>query len=73
MGYLQMWLINAFPSIREEKRKLSYIPGSPPDLLNPPPGCRFHLRCSEVMNVCRREEPKLVKVNNTFVACHLYG
>jgi|YelNatPaOPRAMG01_1025707.scaffolds.fasta_scaffold06529_8 peptide/nickel transport system ATP-binding protein len=66
-------LINAFPSIREEKRKLSYIPGSPPDLLNPPPGCRFHLRCSEVMNVCRREEPKLFKVNNTFVACHLYG
>ncbi|MEM1547026.1 MAG: ABC transporter ATP-binding protein [Candidatus Methanomethylicia archaeon] len=65
-------LVAAFPSVREEKRKLSYIPGSPPDLLNPPSGCRFHLRCSKAMDKCRMEEPKLAKVNNTFIACHLY-
>src|SRR5919107_5168852 len=38
-------LLNAFPSIQADRRTLEVIPGSPPDLRNPPPGCRFAPRC----------------------------
>ena len=31
---------------------LNFIPGAPPDLVDPPDGCRFHPRCTEAMNVC---------------------
>jgi oligopeptide/dipeptide ABC transporter ATP-binding protein len=34
-----------------------FIPGSPPDLRQPPPGCRFHLRCPYVFDRCRKERP----------------
>jgi peptide/nickel transport system ATP-binding protein len=48
------------------------IRGSPPDLLDPPPGCKFHPRCSYVMNVCNKEEPRLQGVSGEHhVACHL--
>jgi peptide/nickel transport system ATP-binding protein len=50
-------LIGAFPSIKGEKKALSTLPGEPPDLLNPPPGCRFHPRCSRALDVCREEQP----------------
>ena len=36
---------------------LNYIEGAPPDLSDPPPGCRFHPRCPDAMNVCERREP----------------
>ncbi|MEM0027411.1 MAG: ABC transporter ATP-binding protein [Ignisphaera sp.] len=56
------------------KKKISYIPGQPPDLSNPPPGCRFHPRCPFAMDVCRREEPPMIEVEkNRFVACWLYA
>jgi len=64
-------LIGAFPSIKAEKRRMTSIPGFPPDLLNPPPGCRFHPRCPCIMNICKKEEPKLVKAGKRYVACHL--
>ena len=38
-------LLNSFPSIKGARKKLTGIPGSPPNLLNPPKGCRFHERC----------------------------
>src|SRR3972149_1300069 len=38
-------LLSAFPSIKGPRRKLRSIPGSPPDLSNPPSGCRFPPRC----------------------------
>src|SRR5581483_2062679 len=41
-------LMNSFPSITGEKRQLQGIPGSPPDLVVPPPGCRFAPRCLHV-------------------------
>ncbi|MEM4482265.1 MAG: ABC transporter ATP-binding protein [Desulfurococcaceae archaeon] len=54
------------------KTKLYQIPGSPPDMINPPPGCRFHPRCPFATEKCSREEPPLMEVNkNHFVACHL--
>ncbi len=66
-------LIKAFPSIKGEKVRLSSIPGQPPDLLNPPPACRFNPRCPYVMDICKKEEP-LLKENEKghTVACHLY-
>jgi len=65
-------LISAFPNIHAEKHRMTSIPGSPPDLLQPPPGCRFHPRCKYAMDVCRKEKPKLEEVaKNHYVACHL--
>jgi len=65
-------LISAFPNIQAEKRRMTSIPGSPPDLLQPPSGCRFHPRCKYAMDVCRKETPKLKEAaENHYVACHL--
>ena len=64
-------LIGAFPSIKAAKKRMTSIPGFPPDLLNPPLGCRFHPRCPYVMDICKREEPRLVKAGKRYVACHL--
>jgi peptide/nickel transport system ATP-binding protein len=50
-------LMNAFPSIIGPKHPLLSLPGEPPDLVHPPPGCRFHPRCPHVLDVCRREVP----------------
>lgn len=68
-------LISAFPSILGPKTELSSIRGFPPDLLQPPPGCRFHPRCPHATEICQREEPLLEKTGNEerAVACHLYG
>ena len=65
-------LLGAFPSIRGPKKTLTFIPGMPPNLLNPPRGCRFHPRCPHAMNICRTEEPKLIETaGSRSVACHL--
>ena len=65
-------LIRAFPDIKEERRKIESIPGNPPNLLNPPQGCRFHPRCKFAMDICKKEAPKLIEVSkNHYVACHL--
>jgi peptide/nickel transport system ATP-binding protein len=67
-------LIYAFPNIKSPRTHMSSIPGSPPDLLNPPPGCRFHPRCKHAMSVCKEKEPILTKQGEKehLVACHLY-
>lgn len=63
-------LLAATPRLHQKVDKLSFIPGSPPDLLNPPTGCRFHLRCPVVMDKCRTEEPPLKEVEKDhYVAC----
>jgi peptide/nickel transport system ATP-binding protein len=66
-------LMNSFPSISGEKRKLTGIAGSPPDLMTPPTGCRFHPRCPKAMPVCSQKDPVVKRVSeNHTVACHLY-
>ncbi len=40
---------------------LNYIPGAPPDLVDPPPGCRFHPRCPNAMQVCPQRHPPEVR------------
>jgi peptide/nickel transport system ATP-binding protein len=66
-------LLNSIPRLRGEIRDLTWIPGTPPDLINPPPGCRFHPRCPHAMERCKKEEPPMVEVDrNHYVACWLY-
>ncbi|MEA2902537.1 MAG: peptide/nickel transport system ATP-binding protein [Actinomycetota bacterium] len=56
-----------------DTERLSSIPGSPPDLLDPPPGCRFAERCPFAMAVCREQVPALAPTDDgSKVACHLY-
>lgn len=65
-------LISAFPNLLEKKRKMESISGSPPNLLSPPPGCRFNPRCPYAMEICRMEEPEFTNVGKGHhVACHL--
>jgi peptide/nickel transport system ATP-binding protein len=68
-------LIHAFPSIRSARTHMTSIHGSPPDLLDPPKGCRFHPRCSYTKEICEKEEPVLTIMSGKehYVACHLYG
>ncbi len=50
------------------------IPGLPPDLRNPPRGCRFNPRCPYAGDVCYVREPKMVEVEpQHYVACHIYS
>ena len=67
-------LIGAFPSIKESRRELVSISGTPPNLLDPPPGCRFNPRCPYSMEICSKEEPRFVDLGGRhFAACHLLG
>jgi peptide/nickel transport system permease protein len=55
-------------------RELHFIPGAPPDLVEPPSGCRFHPRCPSAMRVCRDEAPIGTEVRPGHVAeCWLHG
>jgi peptide/nickel transport system ATP-binding protein len=66
-------LMNSFPTISGPKHPLTGIPGSPPDLVSPPSGCRFHPRCPKAMAVCSQRIPrtKLLSADHS-IACHLY-
>ncbi|MBS7636081.1 ABC transporter ATP-binding protein [Candidatus Bathyarchaeota archaeon] len=64
-------LISAFPNITGKRQKLVSIPGAPPDLLAPPPGCRFHPRCNYAKGKCKIEEPAFIEISKGhYVACH---
>jgi peptide/nickel transport system ATP-binding protein len=64
-------LIRSLPMIGERSTKAG-LRGAPPNLANPPSGCRFHERCPSVMDICRTKVPELLTVRNQHrVACHL--
>lgn len=63
-------LLSSVPTL--ETTKIEAPVGDVPSLINPPPGCRFHTRCPQVMDRCRSEEPKLITTKNGLVACWLY-
>ena len=65
-------LMAAFPNIHADRRTLDVIPGEPPDLRQPPPGCRFAPRCPFAMPVCREVVPPETTFSGVRVACHLY-
>jgi peptide/nickel transport system ATP-binding protein len=66
-------LLDAFPSIRGPKVPLTGIPGSPPNLANPPSGCRFHPRCPQVFADCPGVEPELYQVGDVRARCLLHA
>lgn len=64
-------LLKSVPSIRGNLKQLEPIPGSPPNLLNPPRHCRFLPRCPYVIDVCRVSPPELINVSDSHWAlCH---
>jgi oligopeptide/dipeptide ABC transporter ATP-binding protein len=65
-------LLAAFPNIAADRRALEVIPGTPPDLRHPPPGCRFAPRCSAAMAICSEVVPPELTFEGVRVACHLY-
>jgi peptide/nickel transport system ATP-binding protein len=67
-------LLGSMPRMGADVPRLAQIPGSPPSLLYPPAGCRFHTRCAHVMNVCRTTVPELRPSPHETAhldACHL--
>lgn len=64
-------LLEALPNIKGSNQALRSIPGAPPNLVNPPLGCRFHPRCPNAKSICRQDEPELMEAEkNHYIACH---
>ncbi len=67
-------LLSATPSVTGPRRILTPLVGEPPDLLNPPTGCRFHPRCPFVTEQCVTDEPPMLETNAGHqVACWNWG
>jgi oligopeptide/dipeptide ABC transporter ATP-binding protein len=65
-------LLKAFPDLSRPSEKLVAIPGYPPRLDVPPPGCRFAPRCPLVFERCNLEQPRVHRLNGDHLAsCHL--
>lgn len=65
-------LMASVPRLREDK-KLQFIPGQPPSLINPPRGCRFSARCPQRFEPCDREPPMFEPNDGRRVKCWLYA
>ena len=65
-------LLASIPNIKLEQPKLQTMPGSPPDLVNPPPGCVFHPRCPQAMGFCKTKKPETKTKDGHLVSCWLY-
>ena len=80
-GARQLFAEPAHPYTRELLRStislsttgLHYIPGAPPDLVDPPAACRFHPRCPSAMRVCADRDPIEVRTGEQRVLCWLHG
>lgn len=57
------------PDPRVREQRVQGIRGAPPDLRNPPRGCRFHPRCRYYMDICSQESPPVVGDPDHFSAC----
>jgi len=65
-------LLTNYPSIKGSRMKFQPISGRPPNLINPPTGCRFHPRCPYAMDVCKKEAPETVELERGhFISCHM--
>jgi peptide/nickel transport system ATP-binding protein len=66
-------LLASTPMLRSYSEP-DYIPGAPPDLVNPPQGCNFNPRCHRVMEICRQKDPPVTyPEEGQRVECWLYG
>ena len=67
-------LMGSLPRLEADVERLTQIPGQPPSLLRPPPGCRFHPRCPYVMEICKTRVPELEPTQHDpdhLQRCHL--
>jgi peptide/nickel transport system ATP-binding protein len=65
-------LVSSIPTKSRSEGILKTIPGSPPNMLNPPAGCRFHPRCPMFMDKCATQVPSSVENDERLVRCWLY-
>ena len=68
-------LIHSVPVLGKKSQKLYSIEGQPPNLLDPPEGCRFAARCEKVMPICKTKYPPEVTIeaeSNHRVCCWLF-
>ena len=66
-------LLASIPHLERPEKELASIPGSVPNLLRPPSGCRFHPRCAYAMPICSQQEPPITNEGpGHTVACYLY-
>ena len=63
-------LLESIPVLSKES-KSKFIPGTPPNLVNPQEGCKFYDRCPEAMDKCKKDPPK-IKTKSGYVLCWLY-
>ena len=63
-------LIAAVPRLHSGDKRMRFIPGTPPSLLDPPAGCRFYNRCPHAMDACNKDPPEF-KTDSGYVRCWL--
>jgi peptide/nickel transport system ATP-binding protein len=63
-------LIAAVPRLRSGDKRIKFIPGNPPSLLDPPAGCRFYARCPHAMEACKKDPPEFPTATG-YVRCWL--
>ncbi|MCP4346880.1 MAG: ABC transporter ATP-binding protein [Desulfobacterales bacterium] len=63
-------LIRALPESRQRGSRLNQIPGIMPSLMNMPPGCAFHPRCTVCDPVCQEKSPEYIIADDRKIACH---
>ena len=63
-------LLESIPVLSKDE-KPKYIPGTPPNLINPAEGCKFYDRCPDAMDKCKNDPPK-IKTKSGYVLCWLY-
>ncbi|WP_119419420.1 ABC transporter ATP-binding protein [Desertibaculum subflavum] len=67
-------LLNSIPRLDTRSKHLTPIQGSVCSMMSPPAGCKFHPRCAQAMEICRREMPEFREVApGHYAACHLHG
>jgi oligopeptide/dipeptide ABC transporter ATP-binding protein len=67
-------LLESIPRINVETERLRVIPGDVPELIRPPPGCKFHPRCEYAKELCSKKEPTLTEIEHGHqVACLQYA
>lgn len=67
-------LMKAIPNVKKPVDTLKAIPGTVPEMINPPSGCRFHPRCPFAMDKCRKKRPTLIEAGQKHeAACYLIG
>jgi oligopeptide/dipeptide ABC transporter ATP-binding protein len=66
-------LLGSFPTIDDLDKDLVSIPGRPPNLISPPPGCAFHPRCTHATDICVKERPPIEEIDgrkDSQIECH---